>query len=98
MASGDGKPHIATVDRVGTSTEHVSAISSRRVCLRLLGLQEQQAVFQTDAREGYRRVTRPHVCCAVTDYPGTGKDGPHSPSAKPSEQVAASRPRASMRS
>ena len=35
-------------------------------------------MFQTGVREGYRRVTRPPVRCAVTDYPGTGKDGPHS--------------------
>jgi len=53
MAPGDGKPHIATVDRVGTSTEHVCASSFSSRTLSTLGLESRQAVFQTGVREGY---------------------------------------------
>src|SRR5258705_13285512 len=78
MAPGDGKPHIATVDRVGTSTEHVCASSFSSRTLSTAWPRRAASRVPDWCSQGYRRVTRPPVRCAVTDYPGTGKDGPHS--------------------
>src|SRR5216684_3507968 len=88
IATGDCEPHIATVDRVGTSTEHVRRLLFRQACSRLLGPKRSKL----RSRQVFARVLeglRDHPFrCAVTDYLGIGKGAPYSRPREPPEEVA----------
>jgi hypothetical protein len=71
------EPHIATLDRVGTSTEHMRRLLFRQARCRLLAPETSKPRSRQCLR-GFLKGYEAPSPCAVTDYPEIGKGAPYS--------------------
>src|SRR5260370_3506044 len=88
IATGDCQSHIATIDRVGTSTEHMRRLLFRQARCRLLAPETSKPRSRQAVSRVLKRLRGPPPRFRATQLPRAYEEAPHTPPPHPPTKVA----------